>query len=108
MPSHSWYFAEGTTRGGFDEWLCLQNPGDLPAAVTIDYMLGTGQTVQRSYNIAPLSRYTIKVVEEIGLDQDVAIQIEAGVPIVAERPMYFNYKGSWRGGHDTIGYVPGD
>ncbi len=25
-PSKSWYFAEGTTRAGFDQWLCLQNP----------------------------------------------------------------------------------
>jgi len=25
-PATDWHFAEGTTREGFDEWLCLQNP----------------------------------------------------------------------------------
>jgi hypothetical protein len=25
-PATVWYLAEGTTREGFDEWLCLQNP----------------------------------------------------------------------------------
>jgi hypothetical protein len=26
--SRLWYFADGTTRGGFDEYLTLQNPSD--------------------------------------------------------------------------------
>ncbi len=107
-PSYSWYFAEGTTRPGFEEWLCLQNPGEETARITVEYMLGTGQTIPRNYEINPYSRFTIDVVEQLGLDKDVAIRIESNVPVVAERPMYFDYKGSWRGGHDTIGYVPGD
>ncbi|MDY6794524.1 MAG: DUF362 domain-containing protein, partial [Actinomycetota bacterium] len=28
-PSTTWNFAEGSTREGFDEWLCLQNPDAL-------------------------------------------------------------------------------
>ena len=26
-----------------------------------------------------------------------------GQPIIAERPMYFNYNGVWTGGHDVVG-----
>ncbi len=26
LSRSSWYFAEGTTRAGFDEWLCVLNP----------------------------------------------------------------------------------
>jgi len=26
------------------------------------------------------------------------------VPIIIERPMYFNYKGIWTGGHDVVGF----
>jgi hypothetical protein len=107
-PSYSWYFAEGTTRQGFEEWLCLQNPGEGTATINVDYMLGTGQTIPRTYQIGPESRFTIDVVEQLGLGQDVAIRIESNVPVVAERPMYFDYQGSWKGGHDTIGYVPGN
>ena len=28
-PSKTFYFAEGTTRPGFDAYLCIQNPGSL-------------------------------------------------------------------------------
>jgi subtilisin family serine protease len=107
IPSHAWYFAEGCTRQGMDTWLCLQNPGETAASVKVDYMLGTGQTVSRQYSVAPLSRYTINAADDVGMGQDVAIRLESSQPIVAERPMYFDYKGSWRGGHDAMGYVPG-
>jgi len=107
MPSGNWYFAEGCTRQGFDTWLCLQNPGDVAAAVSVDYMLGTGQTVEHTYNVAPFSRHTVNVAGDIGFDQDVAIHVESNQLIVAERPMYFDYQGSWRGGHDAMGYIPG-
>ena len=26
-PSFNWYFAEGYTGEGFEEWICIQNPG---------------------------------------------------------------------------------
>jgi hypothetical protein len=42
---YSWYFAEGTTRPGFDQYLTIQNPGNagpnnpsnLVAAVEVTY-----------------------------------------------------------------------
>ena len=30
---------------------------------------------------------------------DVSILVTSDLPIAAERPMYFNYKGKWTGGH---------
>ncbi|MDY6793917.1 MAG: S8 family serine peptidase [Actinomycetota bacterium] len=106
-PSYGWYFAEGCTRPGLDTWLCMQNPWDEEVEVTVDYMLGTGETVRCVHNLDPMSRSTVLVSEEVGIDRDVAIRLEAEQPIVAERPMYFNYGGAWRGGHDAMGYVPG-
>ncbi len=35
-----------------------------------------------------------------------SMRVFSPVPIVAERPMYFNYRGAWTGGHDVIGYEP--
>ena len=38
---------------------------------------------------------------------NVSLQVEASVPIVAERPMNFNYSGSGQtGGTDIVGYQP--
>jgi hypothetical protein len=107
VPSSSWFFAEGCTQRGFEEWLCLQNPDETAALVTVDYMLVTGQTVQKVYSVGPTSRYTVNVFEAVGAEQDVAIKVDSTQLIVAERPMYFNYKGSLEGGHDAMGYVPG-
>jgi len=40
---------------------------------------------------------------DVGPNQDVSMHIHCGSPIVAERPMYFNYHGKWTGGHDIMG-----
>jgi hypothetical protein len=103
--SNRWRFAEGTTREGFDTWLCLANPGDTDAAVTVTYLLGPGQgpNVTRTYTVPADTRYTIKVNDEVGPDKDVSMEIESSLPVVAERPMYFIYQGVWDGGHDVVG-----
>jgi hypothetical protein len=108
VPQNDWYFAEGTTRnnaidGSYDEWLCLQNPGDTDAKVTVTYMLESGQNVIKEYNIGKTSRKTIGVNTDVGPDHDVSAFVHSDTPIVAERPMYFNYRNKWNGGHDVVG-----
>lgn len=103
-----WYFAEGTTRfnnddGFFEEWLCLQNSNDEPANVTIYYMLGTGEVVEKGYEIAPSSRKTVEVRNDVGYDQDVSAKVVSDIPIVAERPMYFDYRAFAKDGHNVMG-----
>lgn len=51
----------------------------------------------------PRSRSTIDVNREVGPGQDVSVRLIADAPIVAERPVYFNYGGVWAGGHDVMG-----
>ncbi len=38
-----------------------------------------------------------------GADKEVSIKCECASPFIAERPMYFSYKGAWTGGHDVAG-----
>lgn len=105
-PAKDWYFAEGTTRSGFDEWLCLQNPGLSPVTINASYQLGTGQggPVSKSYTVPAQQRLTISVNSEIGPEKDVSIQLKSpSGNFIAERPMYFNYQGKWTGGHDVMG-----
>ena len=107
-PRKNWYFAEGSTRnnshdGSYEEWLCIQNPGSSETDVNVTYMLGTGQNVQKSYKVGATTRRTIDVNLEIGPDKDVSMLVEGGSPIVAERPMYFNYRNKWAGGHNAVG-----
>ncbi|MDY6794538.1 MAG: DUF5719 family protein [Actinomycetota bacterium] len=102
-PSTTWYFAEGTTRPGFEEWLCLANPGEEDATVDVTYIFGDGDAVTLSYNVPAYSRYTVDVNATVGIGADVALKLESSKPIVAERSMYFAYNWIWPGGHTTIG-----
>jgi translation initiation factor IF-1 len=111
-PAQSFYFAEGTTRPGFDPFLCIQNPGTAPADVKVTYMKGDGTTKEQTLTVAASSRSTIVVKDLLGTGNDSAhdfsskVECTNGQQIIAERPMYFNYKGVWTGGHDVVGYTP--
>ncbi|MEW6554173.1 MAG: DUF5719 family protein [Actinomycetota bacterium] len=100
--SRRWFFAEGTTRGGFAEYLTLQNPSDEVAHVDITYVLGGGTTVPGALDIAPRSRATVDVNSAVGPEQDVSLVVESDTAVVAERPMYFDYRGM-TGGHCEVG-----
>ncbi|MDD5665930.1 MAG: multicopper oxidase domain-containing protein [Actinomycetota bacterium] len=109
VTSTAFFFAEGTTRPNFEPYICIQNPGGTAADVTITYMKGDATTATESLNVMPNSRATVLPLNTLGSADDVAHDFSAkvectnGQQIVAERPMYFNYKGAWDGGHDVIG-----
>jgi len=98
-----WYFAEGTTRAGFNEYLCLLNPNAGATTASITYMLGTGENVNKEYGLAPNSRTTVDVSADVAAESDVSVKVEARDPVVAERPVYFRYRGTITGGHDVMG-----
>jgi len=102
-PEERWYFAEGTTRSGFHEWLCVQNPQGEPVNLNFTFLLENGEKVHRGAVLSAKSRYTEDVRSIVGLEHDVSVVIDADKPVVAERPMYFDYKSSCRGGHVSAG-----
>ncbi len=106
--SKTWYFAEGTTRandfdGSFEDYICIQNPQDADAQVHLTYMLGDGTTLGQDVTVPSKTRRTVNVNEAIGKDKDVSTFILSDQPILAERPMYFNYRNKWKGGHTGVG-----
>lgn len=103
--SATWYFAEGYTGDGFDEWLLLLNPYySYTVEVRIDFYFASGSSYSRTYELPPASRSTFKIDDIVG-DQDVSMRVStpADYPILAERAMYFLYQGVWGGGHDALG-----
>jgi len=101
--SRTWYFAEGTTRSGFNEWVCLLNPNVGATVASVTYMLENKAPVVKSYYLPALSRTTVDVASEVEAGNDVSVEVMSQDPIVAERPMYFRYKEVWTGGHDIVG-----
>jgi hypothetical protein len=97
------YFAEGHTGPGFEEWLTIQNPGDQQAEVNLTYMMKNGNNHQVSHKVDPRSRYTVFVNQDCPEQGDLSVKLESSQPVIAERPMYFNYRGAWTGGHCVMG-----
>jgi len=104
QPGYWFGFAEGYTGGAFAEYLTLENPDPTNTAyVGITYLPANGAAPSvQVISIAPHSRYTINTNNVIA-GQSFSVVVESGLPIVAERPMYFNYNGD-TGGSDVVGY----
>lgn len=108
-PGERFYFAEGTTRPGYDSYIAIQNTGGADALVKVTYMKGNGATDEQHVSVSPMSRSTISVKDFLGTGDDPAHDFAAvvestnGAQILVERPMYFDYKGMWPGGTDAVG-----
>ncbi len=105
--ANQYYFAEGTTRTGFAEYLTLQNPSETSITVDAEYQFyGSFQPYLKSYTLPATSRQTYYVPFQTFPDQDVSVKLTSASPFLAERPMYFDYTGygaNWTGGHCVIG-----
>jgi hypothetical protein len=102
-PKNTWFFAEGTTRGGFDEWLCLENPGDVDAVATMSFMLEDGTVMPADVAVPAHTRVTVGIWPIVGGGHDVSVAVSSSRAIVVERPMYFVYDESRPGGHVVVG-----
>lgn len=100
-PEYTWFFAEGYTAEGYEEWLLIQNPWDEQAAVTIDFMFPGGATQSVTAGIPPRSRFTINVGAFVGA-KEVSLKLSSDLPVVGERAMYFKERS---GGHCSIGAI---
>ena len=86
----------------FHEYILMMNPGSRKANVTIQFMGEKGKKTTVKRTVAPRSRGTLwvnSVLSGVGI----SAKVTSDVPIICERPMYFNYKGVWTGGHDVMG-----
>jgi hypothetical protein len=98
-----WYLAEGYTGGDFDQYVLVGNPGDQPAQVKFSFLTQGGLAGERTYDLAPRSRFTVHVDDILPADEvSVIVEETGGRGIMVERAMYFNYYGR-KGGHAAFG-----
>jgi hypothetical protein len=60
-PGKTWEFAAASTWAGQNDRLSLFNPGLQSIQITVHYMNTSGQMIQRSYVVAPLSHQMVDV-----------------------------------------------
>jgi len=93
-PAKKWYLAEGYTGGDFDEFVLVQNPGEVDGSVHVVYMRSDGQNFMRDYGIKAHSRLSLHVddVPELA-NAEVSTWVTGTQPVIVERAQYFNYNG---------------
>jgi hypothetical protein len=55
---------------------------------------GDGTTQEQDVPVGATSCATVNVNESVGPDREVSLKVTSDAPIVAERPMYFSYRGA--------------
>ena len=95
--SQTWFFAEGYTGEGFQEWLCLLNPQDQVTPIDLNLLFVSGDSQLVELDLPPQSRTTLDINAYAGAGKEVSLSLESELPILAERPMYFTYRGQWKG-----------
>jgi N-acetylmuramoyl-L-alanine amidase len=88
----------------FDTYILLQNPDPKTAAeVRLSYMTGDGQQMDQDIEVPAQTRRTVHVDDTV-YNADVSTHVESlnGVPIIAERSMYFDFPGG-HGAHSAGG-----
>lgn len=106
----TWYFAEGRAGGYFQEFLTLMNPDPIQTAqVQVQYLFEGSTGPKIVHNVPPQTRATINVNQELGYSWSgpghslsMIVTSLNGVGIVAERPMYFQWRGI-NSGTDALG-----
>jgi len=104
VPAKTWYLAEGSTNGGFETWVLIQNPLTTGTSIQVSYMTTSGEAPGPSFAIGPKSRVSINVADAVPGQWSVSTRVTATEPVIVERSMYWNNRA---GGHDSIG-VPLD
>lgn len=118
VGAKNWYFAEGYTGPGFEEWILIYNPpkgvgGSGKVIAPIVQIFGNSGPIG-SYplgSIQPGQRYSLNInaaAATFGYSGDVSIAVQDINPFICERALYFNYKGQWPGGSQTLGYQEGE
>ncbi len=103
--AEEWYLPEGATHI-FDQFVLVANPNENTAASVSFTFTDQGEGVwNQETEIPPLSRYTVKANNIVGVADQVSTRITSNIPVVAERAMYWPQGDApgWTGGHGTVG-----
>lgn len=103
-PKFRSLLAEGSTAGGFETWVLVQNPGPMDATVYITYLTSTGAKERAPLTLPAGTRVSLSEVNDVGADWQVSADISSSTPVVIERSIYwagFAADGSCSHGYPT-------
>ncbi len=102
-PAPDWYLAEGSTEGGMETWVLIQNPSGNPVHVDLKLQTDTGEVTPPELSgveIAPRSRRTFRLNDYVSTYHVSTLVHARDGQVVAERAVYGGDR-AW--GTDSIG-----
>ena len=118
VGSLSWFFAEGYTGPGFEEWILVFNPpkdiggSGRVAMVWLLFYGPSGEIGAQYLQLEPGQRGSVNVGEvlkkEYNYEGDVSVAVISWsnmAPVICERAMYYNHRGQITGGSQVPGYA---
>ncbi len=99
-------FAAGDTSYNFFPFLSIANPGSSSTWAEVVFRDEAGEYLKIYREVAASSRLTLDLNANPNLrDKNLAVEVRSvdGTPLLAERPMYFRYRGWMDGGSDAFG-----
>jgi hypothetical protein len=106
---NNWYFPEGCTGPGYDQWMLVYNPNDKNTNVLFKFFNAQGAYIGNQTITVPAGRRaTLKANNVPGVDNnwEVWTNIQSDLPIVAERSIYID-SGDKSGGTNSKGIIGG-
>lgn len=105
----TWYFPEGSVGNSFSEFITVLNPDATKQAnVSITYLFQDKVSKTVNHSVPANSRGTFSANDDLGIpasspnQEAISLIVASDIPIVAERPMYFNFLGV-ASGTDVLG-----
>lgn len=95
QPSTQWSFARVPTQESFEAWLCLRNAEKSEVAVSVRAVGGPEGAVVLPFTIPPQSTLTLRANQYLPTNRDISLSVLSGTPVLAERAVYYRYRGAW-------------
>ena len=104
-PAKDYYLAEGSTGGGFETFVLVQNPNGFEQNVTLTFMRQDGKQTVFAVPVGANARRTVKVSDVPDMrERDFSTKVTGEkADIIAERAMYWGATGNPGAMHDSIG-----
>ncbi len=104
LPAADYFLAEGATgyAAGFTTYVLVQNPQDAANDVALTYQTQSGEVAGPTFTMAPNSRKTVRLNDQLPPDTNVSTHVRGTKPLVAERAMYWD-NGTGEAFHASVG-----
>ncbi|HEY5526958.1 MAG TPA: DUF5719 family protein [Candidatus Anoxymicrobiaceae bacterium] len=84
----TWNLPEGSTAGGMETWVLIENPNDAATSVSVTYMTQSGAKQGPTLNLKPRSRVSIFASDTVPDQWGVSTRVTATGPVAVERACY--------------------